>query len=66
MFRELEVVCLSQEFMSPAGVIPKGIEATILQVFGGGQAYQVEFEGPTEIPETVSAASLEAKFARFA
>jgi len=61
MFKELEVVRLSHDFVSPVGMIPKGTEATILQVFDGGAAYQVEFEGPYEVPETVPAGSVEAK-----
>ena len=54
-FRELEIVRLTQDFRSPVGVIPGGTEATILQVFDNGRAYQVEFEGPYEAPETVPA-----------
>ena len=49
-FDELAVVCLSQDFRSAAGVIPKGTVATVLQVFDDGRAYQVEFEGPTKRP----------------
>lgn len=66
VFTELEAVRLSQNFLSDAGMIPKGTEATVLQVFDGGSAYQVEFEGPYEAPETVPAACLEANRARSA
>ncbi len=58
LFRELEHVRLLRDFQSPAGVVPKGTLATVLQVFAHGQAYQVEFEGPFEVPETVPASLL--------
>jgi len=61
VFKEHEIVRLSRDVRSPAGVIPKGTEATILQIFGEGTAYQVELEGPYEVPETVPASSLEAR-----
>jgi hypothetical protein len=60
VFRELEVVRLVRPFKSLAGVIPPGTEATILQVFAGGSAYQVEFEGPYDSPETLPANLVEA------
>ncbi len=66
VFKELDIVRLSRDFVSPGGVIRKGTEATVLQVFGDGLAYQVEFEGPHEVPETVPADSLEARLARSA
>jgi hypothetical protein len=58
LFKVSDVVRLSRVFVTHQVVIPKGTPATILQVFDG--AYQVEFEGPYEVPETVPAESLEA------
>jgi len=66
VFSELEVVRLARDFQSKAAVIPSGTEATVLQVFDGGHAYQVEFEGPYEAPETVLASDLEAPIAHSA
>jgi hypothetical protein len=65
-FNELDVVRLSRDFASAVAVIPRGTEATVLQIFDGGVAYQVEFEGPYEAPETVLASYLEASIARSA
>lgn len=65
-FKELEIVRLSHDFVTPAGVIPQGTEATVLQVFDGGTAYQIELEGPYEAPETVPAGALEAKLVQSA
>jgi hypothetical protein len=53
------VVRLVEDFHAPAGVIPCGTQATVLQVFGDGAEVQVEFEGPWEVPETVPAELLE-------
>lgn len=62
-FRDLEVVRLSQDFVSPGGRIPSGTQGTVLQVFDGGRAYQIEFEGPHDIPETVPREALKADVA---
>jgi hypothetical protein len=64
VFGELDTVRLARDLKSAAGVIPKGTVATVLQVFEGGRAYQVEFEGPYQAPETVLATDLEAQRAR--
>ena len=58
VFKNLDVVRLLQDFDCQGGRIPKGTQGTILQVFDGGRAYQVEFEGPFDVPETVPAAIL--------
>jgi hypothetical protein len=60
VFRELQVVRLSRNLCFDGEVIPKGSKATILQIFEHGRAYEVEFEGPHEVPETVPAQYLEA------
>jgi len=39
IFRELEIVRLVRPFKTISGIIPRGYEATILQVFAGGSAY---------------------------
>jgi hypothetical protein len=65
-FKELEIVRLARDFHGPSGVIPRGTKATVLQVFGGGVAFQVEFDGPHDVPETVPADLLEARLARSA
>jgi len=54
-----KMVRLRADFAGPGGTIPAGTLGMILQVFDGGSAYQVEFEGPHEVPETVSATLLE-------
>jgi hypothetical protein len=54
-----KMVRLRADFAGPEGTIPAGTLGTILQVFDRGTAYQVEFEGPHEAPETVSATLLE-------
>jgi hypothetical protein len=54
-FKELEGVRLAGDFDGPGGRIPSGTQGTILQVFDHGKAYQVEFEGPHDVPETVPA-----------
>jgi len=59
VFRDLETVRLIEDFATVDGTVPAGTEATILQVFGDGAAYQVEFEAPHTTPETVPAAYLE-------
>lgn len=61
-FRLAEIVRLARDVAVPGGLVPRGTEATILQVFGAGEAYQVEFEGAYPVPETVPAAALEARF----
>lgn len=40
---------------TPDGIIPTGTSGTVLEVFGGGAAYLVEFEGSWIVPETVRA-----------
>jgi hypothetical protein len=57
--KDLDVVRLTRDFDFVGGRIPKGVQGTILQVFDSGRAYQVEFEGPYEAPETVPADVLE-------
>lgn len=54
-FEELDVVRLVQDFVGPDGRIPKATAGIILQVFDRGEAYQVEFEAPHDVPETVPA-----------
>jgi hypothetical protein len=56
---DLDVVRLTQDFDCPGGRIPRGTQGTVLQVFDSGSAYQVEFEGPYEVPETVPAEILQ-------
>lgn len=51
--RELQTVRLSGDFEGPDGRIAAGTTGTILQVFDHGHAYQIEFESPHDIPETV-------------
>ena len=51
--RELQHIRLRDNFESPDGCIAAGTLGTILQVFDQGRAYQIEFEGPYDIPETV-------------
>ena len=54
-FGDLETVYLTQDFRAPDGVvIRKGTLGVVLQVFRGGEAYQVEFEGEHHVPETVT------------
>ncbi len=52
------MVRLRADFAGPEGTIPAGTRGMILQVFDGGSAYQVEFEGPHAVPETFPAALL--------
>jgi hypothetical protein len=59
LFKDLEIVRLTMDFDGPDGRIPKGTVGTVLQVFDRGKAYQVEFEGPHDVPETVQAEALE-------
>ena len=58
LFSDLEVVRLVRDFDCPDGTIRKGTIGTVLQIFDGN-AYQVEFEGEHEIPETIPAELLE-------
>ena len=60
MFRELELVVLDRDIETPGGRIPRGTHGTVLQVFDSGGAYQIEFEGPFDVPETVPASALNA------
>lgn len=53
------VVRLVEDLHAPAGVIPCGTEATVLQVFGDRAEVQVEFDVRWEVPETVLAELLE-------
>ena len=62
-FHAADVVRLTRDFAAPDCLIPRGTEATILQVFGAGEAYQVEFECRHDTPETVPATALEAVLA---
>jgi hypothetical protein len=58
-FRELDVARLVNDLPTPFSILPRGTEGTVLLVFGGGVAYQVEFDRPDSMPETVPAALLE-------
>ncbi len=52
-FHELQHVRLRDDFVGPDGCIAAGTLGTILQIFDGGRAYQVEFQSPYDTPETV-------------
>ena len=59
-FLQHRLVRLVRDFDAPDARIPSGTVATVLEIFKGGVAYLVEFEGPHEAPETVMADMLEA------
>jgi hypothetical protein len=59
-FLQHRLVRLIRDFDGPDSRIPSGTVATVLEIFKGGDAYLVEFEGPHEVPETVTADMLEA------
>ncbi len=59
-FLQHHLVRLVRDFDAPEVRIPCGTVATVLEIFKGGVAYLVEFEGPHEAPETVMADMLEA------
>lgn len=52
------LVKLTDDLVTPDGIVCAGTLATVLQVFNAGEAYQVEFEGDHAIPETVLGRSL--------
>lgn len=59
VFNEHEIVRLINDITTSSGIIPEGVEGTVLQVFADGHAYQIEFEGPYDTPETVVYDNLE-------
>jgi hypothetical protein len=58
-FLQHRLVRLVRDFDGPDTSIPSGTVATVLEIFKGGDTYLVEFEGPYEAPETVTADMLE-------
>lgn len=44
---ELSVVALDRDIdLSPIGCLPKGTQGTLVSVYDGGAAYEVEFDEP--------------------
>ena len=56
---EHSLVRLLADLPTRDGTVPKGTLATVVQVFKNGAAYQVEFEGEHDCPETVPATAIE-------
>ncbi|MEL6059264.1 MULTISPECIES: DUF4926 domain-containing protein [unclassified Methylobacterium] len=56
---ELSVVALLRDVVTDDGVtVPAGTEGTIVGVWGGGEAYEVEFDEPVVGNATVQADAL--------
>lgn len=58
-----QIVRLTRAVTTPAGIVPKGTIGTVLLPLGDDM-YQIELEGPYDVPETISVAALEAAIAR--
>lgn len=53
------MVCLARPVEAEGGVLPSGATGTVVHVYPGGRAYEVEFNVPFHVVATVEADAIE-------